>query len=469
MYHCRDALPQPVVVRSKAGGMFQLAVHRAILIVDVENFGDPSRTNTHQLAIRDTVYKVLQQSFAKASISWTKCVTEDRGDGVLILIPPSVPKSLLVEKLPAHLAEMLAHHNAGCPAQVRIRLRVALHAGEVHPDAHGYAGTSINRAFRLIEASASKTALRQSSGVVALVVSDWFYDEVVRHCQEAEPSCFRKVHVTVKESKMTAWIRILEPDEPSMLHDAGPQAGQQSVEALPIIEHYRLQITLHERVTVNGATPVSILTFDREYSAFNSNAITARFNLFHHITGPLSPQSARRAPRFTYVCMDMEDADDALEWNPRCNSTWSQSPEGRSMRVWRGSDVSIGRELGMQNMFSLRITELQMDPGSTLHAKIISETEVTATGAEPFVVVLPTRQLEVVVMCSPEIDVALSPLYPAQGVGVIPRTGVTFRGNSIQETTWRWRRALTTGEGVILRWARTATAEIDNLSTDTAN
>ena len=466
MYHCRDALPESVVVvvRSKQVGMFQLAVHRAILIVDVENFGDPNRTNTHQLAIRDTVYKVLQQSFAKVSISWTKCVTEDRGDGVLILIPPTVPKSLLVEKLPAHLAEMLVQHNAGCPAQVRIRLRVALHAGEVHSDAHGYAGTSINRAFRLIEASASRTALRQSSGVVALVVSDWFFDEVVRHCPDAEPSCFRKVHVTAKESKMTAWIRILEPDERSMLHDTGPQA----VETLPIIEHYRLHITLHKSMTANGATPVSTLAFDREYSAFNSNAVTARFDLFHHITDSLSPQSTSRTPRFTYICMDMDDADDALEWNLGCDSSWHQSPEGRSMRVWRGSDVSIGREPDEHNMFSLRIAKLQMDPGSTLHAKIISETEVAATGAEPFVVPLPTRELEVVVICSHEINVALSPLYPAQGMDVIPKTVVAIRGDGIQQTAWRWRRTLTAGQGVILRWTNTATAEIDNLSTDAA-
>ena len=91
------------------------------------------------------------------------------------------------------------------------------------------------------------------------------------------------------------------------------------------------------------------------------------------------------------------------------------------MRVWRGSDVSIGRELDTQDMFSLRIADLHMDPGSTLHAKIISETQVAATGSEPFVVALPTRELEVVVMCNSEIDVTLSPLYPARGGDVIPK------------------------------------------------
>ncbi|MGH9551559.1 MAG: hypothetical protein ACRD3W_19390, partial [Terriglobales bacterium] len=191
--------------------MLQPAVHRAILIVDVENFGDPARTNTHQLAIRDTVYKVLRQSFARARIGWADCVAEDRGDGVLVLVPPTVPKSRLASSLPIQLIKMLARHNAACAPQLRIRLRVALHAGEVHPDAHGYAGTSINRAFRLVEASASRTALRHSSGVIALIVSDWFYDEVVRHHPAAEPSCFRKVHVVMKETRMTAWVRVLEP------------------------------------------------------------------------------------------------------------------------------------------------------------------------------------------------------------------------------------------------------------------
>ena len=168
-------------------GVFQPAVHRAIVIVDVENFGDPARTNAHQLAVRDAMYKALRQSFARARISWAGCAVEDRGDGVLVLVSPEVPKSWLVTRLPARLAEMLGRHNAACPAPERIRLRMALHAGEVHQDAHGFAGTSVNRAFRLIEAPPSRTALRDSAGVVALIVSDWFYDEVVRHHPAAGP------------------------------------------------------------------------------------------------------------------------------------------------------------------------------------------------------------------------------------------------------------------------------------------
>jgi tetratricopeptide (TPR) repeat protein len=194
-------------------GVFQAAVHRTIVIVDVENFGDPARTNAHQLAVREGMYGALRQSFAQAGISWATCVTEDRGDGVLVLVPPETPKSWLVTRLPALLAEILAVHNAACQMQERIRLRMALHAGEVHRDAHGWAGISLNRAFRLIDASACRAGLRDSSGVLALIVSDWFYEEVVRHHPAAEPACYSRAHVAVKETDMMAWVRVVKAGE----------------------------------------------------------------------------------------------------------------------------------------------------------------------------------------------------------------------------------------------------------------
>jgi hypothetical protein len=142
--------------RTRRGGKPKPAVHRTIVIVDVENFGDPARTNAHQLAVRSVLYETFRRSFAKARISWAACTTEDRRDGILVLVPPSVPKSWLVTRLPAHLARILVQHNATCPAQERIRLRMALHAGEVHHDIHGSVGMSIIRAFRLVQAPASK-------------------------------------------------------------------------------------------------------------------------------------------------------------------------------------------------------------------------------------------------------------------------------------------------------------------------
>ena len=96
---------------------------------------------------------------------------------------------------------------------------MALHAGEIHPDAHGVTGSAVNRTFRLVEAPALKSALDDSAGVLALIVSDWFYDEVVRHEPAAEPGCYRHVRAVVKETRAAAWIRILDPP-------AGKDTGQ---------------------------------------------------------------------------------------------------------------------------------------------------------------------------------------------------------------------------------------------------
>jgi tetratricopeptide (TPR) repeat protein len=199
------------------------------MVVDVERFGDRSRTNLNQLAIREGLYKALIQAFRESGVAWANCVSEDRGDGALILIPPDVAKTRLVTSLPARLVWGITRHNATCMVPERIRLRVALHAGEVCHDAHGVAGAAVNHTFRLAEAPALRSALDASPGVLALVVSDWFYDEVVRHDPAAVPSLYRQVRVTVKETAATAWIRVPEPgvgESTAGEDDVSPRQGK---------------------------------------------------------------------------------------------------------------------------------------------------------------------------------------------------------------------------------------------------
>src|SRR6266566_3147480 len=125
------------------------AVHRTIVVVDVEGFGNPHRANPHLVAVRDGLYRVLRQAFSNASIPWASCDHEDRGDGVFVLIPPDVPKSLVAEALPRALAAALRAHNSAHTAAERIRLRLAVHAGEISYDDHGVASTAVNLTFRL--------------------------------------------------------------------------------------------------------------------------------------------------------------------------------------------------------------------------------------------------------------------------------------------------------------------------------
>src|SRR4051812_17294077 len=185
------------------------AVHRTILAVDVESFGDPARTNADQVAVRDLVYRALANAFAGAGVVWDECDREDRGDGVLVVIPPTVPKAVLPDAVSRCLAaELLAHNDANGDAGRRIRLRMAIHAGEIHYDDHGVAGRSVNHTFRLLEAAELKSVLARSSSVLALIVSDWFFDEVVWQSDPAGRVAYEAVRVVAKETDAGAWVRL---------------------------------------------------------------------------------------------------------------------------------------------------------------------------------------------------------------------------------------------------------------------
>src|SRR5271165_3876442 len=99
----------------------------------------------------------------------------------------------------------LRAHNDSHPREEQIRLRMALHAGEVNYDEHGVTAASINLAFRLLEARELKAALASSPGVLAVIASPWFYEEVVRH-STANVGEYRRVRVTVKETSTIGWI-----------------------------------------------------------------------------------------------------------------------------------------------------------------------------------------------------------------------------------------------------------------------
>lgn len=186
------------------------AVHRTILVVDVSAFGDRRRTNSDQVTVRRGLYGALQAAFREAGVPWDDCHREDRGDGVLVVIPSTVAKSLLVEALPVRLAGALHTHNAGRPANERIRLRLALNAGEIHHDEHGVAGRSVNLTFRLLDAVEFKQAHARSTGPLSVITSEWFFDEVVWHSAKAERDSYRRIHVVAKETDTAAWVRLVD-------------------------------------------------------------------------------------------------------------------------------------------------------------------------------------------------------------------------------------------------------------------
>ena len=184
----------------------QPALPRNIVVIDVERFS--TRTNTEQLAIREGMYRAVEVAFTSADIPWTTCHVEDRGDGMMILISSDVPKLRLFERLPDLLNNELRAHNARVRDEVRIRLRIAIHAGEVYEDRQGVVADAVNQTFRLVATPLLKAALASSASDLVVIVSDWCYQEVVRNHPSAQPQTYQRVDVAVKETRTIGWIRV---------------------------------------------------------------------------------------------------------------------------------------------------------------------------------------------------------------------------------------------------------------------
>jgi hypothetical protein len=211
-----------------------LAVHRTIVAVDVEGFGNRYRTNRDQVAVRDGLYGAMREAFHHAEIPWNDSDHEDRGDGMFILVGSEVPKSLFVESLPSALVNALRKHNYTHSDPERIRLRIALHAGEVNYDKHGATAFSINLTFRLLECDPVKEALADSPGVLAVIASSWFFDEVIRH-NTTNAANYYPIPVVAKETTTTGWICLPDHVDPASRMTPNPLPHVSGTTVRPVV------------------------------------------------------------------------------------------------------------------------------------------------------------------------------------------------------------------------------------------
>lgn len=183
-------------------------------MVDIAGYGNVGRTRQNLEALRAGMYASFEQACATAGIPWDECDKQDNGDGVLIIAPPTVPKGLFAGRfLTALLSELRKHNESHSPME-QIKLRLAFSIGEIVRDRTGMVGPSIIHTQRLLDAEPLKKALTHSPGPLAVIVSSWFYREVVRQSAEYEPDSYKMIQVRVKETSDVGWIRMPGHDLP---------------------------------------------------------------------------------------------------------------------------------------------------------------------------------------------------------------------------------------------------------------
>jgi hypothetical protein len=184
----------------------------SILAFDVVAFGDRRRDDDVQVYVRAGLYRILEKAFEAAGLSWRTLHREDRGDGVLVIVPAPFSIESLISPLADWVRAGLRKHNKLSSEAAQIRLRMVLHTGHVYFDEHGVAGHTVIHAFRLLEAPAFKSAFAATRGEFGFVVSDRLYDDVVRHGPGLiDPGLYEAISVSVKETKTRAWMH-LPPD-----------------------------------------------------------------------------------------------------------------------------------------------------------------------------------------------------------------------------------------------------------------
>jgi len=181
-----------------------------LFAVDVVGFNGLMRDGDIQEYVRKSMYEMLSASFNAAGVPWSGCVHEDRGDGVLVVISPTIPVARLIEPIPGLLRVLIRRHNRVSAEEARIQLRVAAHIGPVRHDGHGLVGHDVSLLCRMLDARPLRRMISESDAEVGVVVSSYIFTNVVRrHPSILDPAMFQPIRVRVKETRERAWAYIV--------------------------------------------------------------------------------------------------------------------------------------------------------------------------------------------------------------------------------------------------------------------
>jgi hypothetical protein len=194
------AVAQPIAPAGQMCGLFA---------IDIAAFTDQRRDELVQLYLRESMYRMLDRAFTGAGVRWRACRHEDRGDGVLVVLPAVLPVGKLADPLPERLRGLVRVHNHVSCQEARIQLRAAAHVGPVYQDPHGYAGDAVNQLFRLLDTPRFKRSLAESGRELGFIASDYLYRNVIlRHATLVDPAEFQPVPVPALGPDATGWMHI---------------------------------------------------------------------------------------------------------------------------------------------------------------------------------------------------------------------------------------------------------------------
>jgi len=205
----RDAPPGPQT--PPPGGWFRPrdGEQEHVTVLALDAVGYSQRGMLVQVAVQDGIREVVDRALARAGIPTAAAETQDHGDGYLGAVSSAIPKAMVVADFTRELAVALRDYNRTRGELGQIRLRLALHQGEViRTSGGGWAGDAAVVGARLVDAPPLRDALAgHPDAELALIVSSELFDSTVRESLRGlDPEAFDKVEVRMPKFKGTAWL-----------------------------------------------------------------------------------------------------------------------------------------------------------------------------------------------------------------------------------------------------------------------
>ncbi|BAU84327.1 hypothetical protein SLA_3418 [Streptomyces laurentii] len=205
------------------------AMHCWIVVLDIENFS--SRPDPIQRSLRTGMYEVLRAALVRAGLPADDIVTEDRGDGVLMIVPATVSPIVLAGPFVRALDDELQQKAVVYSPAHAMRFRVALHQGLTARDGEGWSGDAVNTACRLVDAGPLREVLAAAtSSRMVFVVSDGIYQAVVRHGHlSLDPAAYLPMPFRTKHGELVeSWVTVPGYPAPPGLPAAVPDRSAQA-------------------------------------------------------------------------------------------------------------------------------------------------------------------------------------------------------------------------------------------------
>lgn len=174
-----------------------------VLLTDVVGFGADARTDDDRLFIRKATSDMTQEILGSL---WSECHCEDRGDGLLIIAPPHITTTAMMECI-NRLPHELRRHNHTYGDTLKVQIRVAVDVGPVVSDSIGVSGKAIICAARLLEAPKLKETINAANASLGVIASNFVYSTAVRQIKDSmAPDSYCQIQLNVKEADTTAWM-----------------------------------------------------------------------------------------------------------------------------------------------------------------------------------------------------------------------------------------------------------------------